>query len=167
VRHLGLGQPRRQRQKARASWSQTAPTPIEPCGRTQSAGRPRSPSDARPIPRIVDATSPSRSLTTHGGRRDDPKKQVLSYGLRARRPKPPSPWRQSKVRLGHPIKLTLGLETPRGKRLHAGRAHDSRFIHQGGRKPMRTHPPAAPRFRLLSAQSLRRGTAAKRSPPAS
>jgi len=133
MRDPGLGQPRRQRQKALRRGRKTAPTPIEPCGRTQSAGRPRSPysctvqSRASSMQRLHRAPSQDKAAgaTTQ-------KTGALSYGLRARRPNPPRPWRQSKVRLGHPIKLILGLETPRGKRpLHRPPAQIARFIHQG------------------------------------
>jgi hypothetical protein len=50
-----------------------------------------------------------------------------------------SPWRQSKVRLGHPIKLTLGIETPRCNDLPAGRSHDTPFHASRCAKRMRTH----------------------------
>src|SRR5208283_1815524 len=99
-----------------ASWSQTVPTPIEPCGRTPSAGRPQSPSDARPIPRIDDATSPSRSLARQGDRRDDPEKRYSLLRAPGATAETVAPWRQSKVRLGHPIKLTLGIQSPRVQR---------------------------------------------------
>src|SRR5208283_231741 len=99
-----------------ASWSQTVPTPIEPCGRTPSAGRPQPPSDARPIPRIDDATSPSRSLARQGDRRDDPEKRYSLLRAPGATAETVAPWRQSKVRLGHPIKLTLGIQSPRVQR---------------------------------------------------
>jgi len=94
-----------------------------------------------PVPRIVDATSPSRSLARQSGRRDDPENGRSLLRAPGSTAKTAAPWRQPKVRLGHPIKLILGLETPRGKRpLDRPPAQIARFIHQGARKRMRTHP---------------------------
>ena len=164
MRHLGLGKPRRQRQKALRGGRKP---PQLRSNLAVRRDRSRSPSDARPIPRIVDAASPSRSLQ-QDGRRDDPEKCTPSYELRTTGWKPPR-LRQSKVRLCHPIKLILRLEASRvNPPLHRPPAQIARFIHRGARKrslsrgrgmavddPLPSGSPRERRLRDISRRSRR------------
>jgi len=57
-----------------------------------------------------------RALLQQRGRRDDPEDRYSLLRAPGAAAETASPRRQSKVRLGHPIKLNFGFKTPRGKR---------------------------------------------------
>ena len=132
VRHLGFGQPRRRRQKALRRGRK--PTQL----RLNLAARGDPPAGHDLLLMHVQSRASSmqrlhRALLQQRGRRDDPEDRYSLLRAPGAAAETASPWRQSKVRLGHPIKLNFGFKTPRGKRSpcrppeHSTPFHQSRY----------------------------------------
>ena len=116
VRDPGLGQPRRQRQKA----LRRGRKPRQLRSNLSAGHDPPTGHDLLLMHVQSRASSMQRlhprSLARQGGRRDEPENRYSLLRAPGATVRTASPWRQSKVRLDRPIKLILGLETPRGKR---------------------------------------------------